>query len=218
MDDFQALLEKKRNLVEVYDKLKRQPPQTIQTADKGATIADLTSMINKLVSLTMRERLNVEFCPDDKKEKIISKAEKLDHNVITYKVVTRRSKDEIKPRIRQEVAEKTLDKEDERLGFISGHAFKSVIQFNIFSKSYSEADNIMEEFELLMETYSGFFKRNGIKEIYFEEQLTDQHYDIYREILSVRNIQYYVETERLSVIFNEKVKEIEILMSEKEDK
>jgi hypothetical protein len=43
---------------------------------------------------------------------------------------------------------------------------------------------------------------NGVAEILFEEHKTDENYDIYRQNLSVRNLVYYVEIEKLHVMFD----------------
>jgi hypothetical protein len=69
----------------------------------------------------------------------------------------------------------------------------------------------------MMFSYTGYFKRNGIAELFFENQFTDEHYDIFRQTLSIRNLQYYVETEKLHVIFKEKIKEIETFLSLKKE-
>ena len=59
-----------------------------------------------------------------------------------------------------------------------------------------------------MIAHAGFFKQKGVSDFYFREQLTDSEYNNFRETLSVRNIRYYVQIEKLTVIFNRKVNDI----------
>lgn len=118
--------------------------------------------------------------------------------------------------MRETVVEKT-NGDDSRIGEINGQKFKSTIQFNILADDPNIADQIMNRFEEMISVYTGFIKRQGIAEIVFKKQINDTDYNILRQILSVRSIQYYVETERLTVIFKEKIKEIETMLSLKEE-
>ena len=67
----------------------------------------------------------------------------------------------------------------------------------------------MERFEDLMITYAGYFKKNGVAELLFDQQYTDQSFETMRQTLSIRNISYYVEVEKLTVIMRESIKAIE---------
>ena len=67
----------------------------------------------------------------------------------------------------------------------------------------------MERFEELMITYAGYFKKNGVAELLFDQQFTDQTFETMRQTLSIRNISYYVEVEKLTVIMRESIKAIE---------
>ena len=78
-----------------------------------------------------------------------------------------------------------------------------------FASVYETAELVMEKFEELMIKYAGFFKKNGVGEIIFDNQFTDNAYDSMRQTLSVRNITYYVEIEKLTVIMKESIKSIE---------
>ena len=63
-----------------------------------------------------------------------------------------------------------------------------------------------------------FFKRQGIQELFFQEQLTDNEYNNFRETLSVRNLRYYVQVEKLTVIFNRRVDDIILIGDTVENK
>ena len=75
----------------------------------------------------------------------------------------------------------------------------------------------MEKFEETIIKHTGFLKRNGVAEIFFDKHVTDSHFDTMRETLSIRNLQYYVEIEKLTVMFKEKINQIEIIAQRKKD-
>lgn len=205
------LSQKEQRTYEVRSTTPYQSEQTgIQTAEKSASLFDFIKMVNKLSAIILKD-LDVEFIPDENK-KIVSNVDiKLDRPVITYKVISRKPKAELKPRIRQTIREKTNDPNDERVGEIYGQKFECLIQFNVFASVYDIAEQVMEKFEEMIFTYTGWMKKNGVAELLFEQQLTDEHYDMFRQTISVRNIRYRVEVEKLNVIFQDKLKEIETL-------
>jgi hypothetical protein len=180
----------------------------IQTAEKSACIYDLVKMVDKIVAVTMKD---VKFAPDMDRNNVTNADVTLDSPVITYKVVSRVPKKEIKPRVRQVVPEKTFNEKDARVGEVYGQKFECILQFNIFGSVYDIAEQVMERFEEVIFTYTGYFKKNGVAELYFKEQLTDENYDIFRQQVAVRNIRYYVEIERLIPIFQDKIQEIETI-------
>lgn len=188
--------------------------KTIQTADKSATLWDFIKMVNKLVTVTMKD-LGVEFVPDEGRNNILEPVQRIDHPYITYKIISRTPDGEFKPRHRQEISEKSGGS-DGRLGEIYGQKFKCYVQFNFFANGFSEVEKIAERFEDMIFTYTGYFKQNGVAEILFHNQLTDGDYNIFRQQISVRNIIYRVEIEKLTVIFREKIKEITTLLNQKE--
>lgn len=180
-------------------------------ADKQASLYDLIVMIGKLVKITMPK---VNFIPDEGKNVELDSMKNFDNPVITYKLKERTVKNEKKPRIREVINEKDLVGDDEvRIGEVYGQKFKCYIQFNVIATDYESAESVMSEFELLLFKYTGYFKDNGVAEIVFEKQYTDDFYAKLRETLSVRNLIYYVEIEKLTVIFKERIKEIEEKLS-----
>lgn len=60
----------------------------------------------------------------------------------------------------------------------------------------------MRDFEELMFRYAGYFKQQGVAEIVFKSRFSDKNYDYYRQNLSVRSLQYYVEIERNYVSYD----------------
>lgn len=217
MDHFEELLKKREDIIEKRKDISviQKDGKTIQQkADKAATLFDFIKMVDKLVTLTMPK---IKFLPDEGKILDLDMMTNFDEPLITYKVISRKPKSELKPRVRETITEKVSDG-DSRVGEIYGQKFECLIQFNVIASVYSEAEEVMEKFEELITTYTGFFKKNGVAELLFREHLTDDFYSKLRETLSVRNLTYYVEIEKLTVIFKEKIKEIEILAQKKEEK
>lgn len=176
-------------------------------ADKSATLFDFIKMVDKIITLTM-EDLNVKFIPDEGKGIYLGTDQSLNFPMMTYKLIERKPKGELKPRYREEFKEVDLDGHT-RIGEIYGQKFKCHIQFNIFASVYTTAEQVMERFEEAITTYTGFFKKNGVGEVLFDKQLTDETYEMARQSLSIRNIRYYVEIEKLTVIMRESIKAID---------
>lgn len=215
MDDFEMLLKRqaiseKRRELQVTE---ANPVSLPQKADKSATMYQFIEMVDKIVTLTMPK---VKFIPDEGKVVELDAMKDFNNSIISFKVLERTTKSELKPRVRETIVEKD-ELNEERIGEVFGQKFKCLVQFNIFASVYKEAEEVMEKFEELITSYTGFFKKNGVAEILFHKHLTDEHYAKARETLSVRNIIYYVEIEKLTVIFKEKIKEIEILAQKKEE-
>lgn len=217
MDKLEELLRQRESLAESpgkLDVLAANPSSPIQKADKSATLFDFIKMVDKLVSLTMKD---VMFIPDEGKTLKLDAMAKIEQPIITYKIKSREPLKELKPRIRETITENIEETEDQRVGEVWGQKFKCIVQFNIFTSVYTDAEEVMEKFEELITSYTGFFKKNGVAEIFLQKHFTDEVHEQLRETLSVRNLCYYVEIEKLTVIFREKIKEIEILAQKKEE-
>ena len=72
------------------------------------------------------------------------------------------------------------------------------------------SDAVMSYFEDMIFTYTGYFKSNGIAEVYFKKYYTDTSIDRYRQYLSVRSIQYFVEIEKQTTIFETTLEDIDM--------
>ncbi len=210
-----------REEVDLKDSLKKQQEdrnpnsyhpedKNILTADKNASLFDFIKMLDKIVTITLKD-LQVQFIPDENKIPLKTPDAIIDNPVITYKLIERTPKDAFKPRVMQHIEEKGIDPKETRLGTIYGQKFSSIVQFNIFASVYAVAEEVMERFEDLMFTYAGYFKKNGVGELYFEKQYTDSSYDLFRQQVSIRSIRYKVETEKLITVFREEIQEVETL-------
>lgn len=179
-----------------------------QKADKNAELFDFIKMIDTLVKLTME---NTEFIPDERKIHSLDVMKNIDKPIISYRVLGRKPKMEIKPRIREEIEENNPVTNEKILGEVWGQKFECYIQFDLIGSVYTEAEQVMNKFEELMFKYTGFFKKNGVAELIFDKHLTDESFDNLRESYSVRSLIYRVEVEKLIVVFKHEIEEIELL-------
>ena len=176
---------------------------------KGADLDDFADMVAKLVSKSMRKS-KVTFSPDEGARPQVDASEKIEHPYIFFSVIDSAPKNELKPRVREEIDELTEDKQNRRMGIIYGKRYVNVVQFDIFAADYTEANTVMKNFEELIFDYSSHLKDNGIAEIYLQKRFTDRNLDAYRQHFSVRSLQYYVETESLVARFGEVVESVSI--------
>lgn len=177
-------------------------------ADKNASLTDCIRMIGTIVDYDMKVN-DVKFINDEYQIKLTDPEIPINNPYISYKVISRKPSNEYKPIIREEANE--CDKyNQQRGGSIYGQFFDCIVQFNIYANESILADKIMDDFEELILNYTGYLKKEGVSEIYFKEQVTDNEYNNFRETLSVRNLRYYVKIEKLRVIFNRRLDDIEI--------
>lgn len=174
-----------------------------QQADKNCELDDLFAMINKLVVKALKKD-NVEFNPDEGARFVVDQQVPINHPIIQFDVISYEPKLELKPRVINQFIEESDDKNDrwKRHGQVWSQRFKCVIQFNIIGSDYITANKVMRDFEELMFRYSGYFKQQGVAEIVFKSRFSDKNYDYYRQNLSVRSLQYYVEIERNYVSYD----------------
>lgn len=166
---------------------------TRQRSDKGCSCFDFIKMVQKVTRLDLA-RYNIEFNSDRFKYKVTDPQIILDNPIITYQTISRVPMNgEIKPRVRDIVK----DQDNNLAGNIYAQKFNCTVQFNIFASVYDLAEEVMSNFESMMIKYAGYFKRNGVAELYFKEEISDSNYDLFRQIISVRNIRYTVHIEHL---------------------
>lgn len=179
----------------------------LSTAAKNATVEDFISMVTKLSNKALKS-LNVEFYPDEGAT-IADPEKKLEKTAILYRVIERKPKNKLKMRHSENIEEIVDEKNNKkRLGQIWSQRQDCIIQFDIVASDYATANKVMNSFEDMIFQYSGYFKKNGVAEIYFKKYFTDTSIDRYRQYLSVRSIQYFVEIEKQTTIFNSTLEEI----------
>ena len=203
--DFEMLLHmaerERNNLIRERDTVEDYVyPAERHKAKCGASLTDLVRMIAELVSKGMKES-GATLNPDEGARIRIDQEKKISNPVILYRVISSSPKGEMKPRVREDIMERTDDENSRRPGRIFGQRFECTVQFDIMAPDYLGADKAMEEFENLVFNYTSYLKDNGIAEIMLKRHFTDSNTDIYRQSLSVRSLQYYVEIEKLFVKF-----------------
>ena len=178
----------------------------MQRALKSASLYDFIDMLALIVDYSMKDS-KVKFITEDQEHVLTDPEVPFDHPYITFKVISRKPTLEYKPIAREEIVE-CDEHNEQRYGTVFGQKFDCIIQFNIFASENRVANKVMETFEELIISYAGYFKEQGVRDLYFKEQITDTDYNNFRETLSVRNIRYYVQIEKLMVIFNRSISDV----------
>ena len=211
MDDFEYLLKQRDNNINGNIKdfiIETERIEPLQ-ANKSASLEDFIVMLSNITSKAL-QYLKVNFIPDEGARLLKDQKETMNSPYILYEVVSRQPVTELKPRARQEIVEDIDDTVNSRQGVVWGQKFISIVQFNILACDYKTCNKVMELFEELIFKYTAYFKRNGVAEILFKNQLTDQNLDFYRQSLSVRSLQYQIITEKLFVQFKSNISGINL--------
>lgn len=177
-----------------------------ETASYNTNIFGFIKQLQKICNVVLPE---VIVIPDDDKNKYISPRIPLENPYITFNVKHRKLLKERKPMERNEFLETTQDVNEARIGTLFAQRFKCYLQFNIFASGYALVEEIMEKFEDVITDYTSAFKESGIVEICFEEQLTDETYETYRQTASVRNLIFLVIFERQRITYDQVIQSIE---------
>ena len=166
-------------------------------AEGNATFEDFIEWVNRLVSKVLK-KYKVEFSADEGSKTKVSATQTLDHPHIQFTIKSRKPKSGFyaKPRIREEFTESSINNSKGRRGTIYSQIFDYIVQFDILASEYTTANAVMNAFEDAMFNYTAFFKKNGVSEILFLQQYTDSEQDIYRNVVSVRSLQYLVSIEK----------------------
>lgn len=178
-------------------------------ATKNATLTDFIAMVARLCDKALK-KYRVKFIPDEGAT-IADPAKQLEQPTILYRVIERKPKNELKMRHSEDFSE-VIDKASNktRKGQIWSQRQSCIVQFDVVASDYAASDAVMSYFEDMIFTYTGYFKSNGIAEIYFEKYYTDTSIDRYRQYLSVRSIQYFVEIEKQTTIFETTLEDIDV--------
>jgi hypothetical protein len=129
---------------------------------------------------------------------------------ITYRV-TRRSLNEsfkdLKPRLRTTIPHPDI--EDEYIE-LYGQIFDVWVEFNVYSLGQEEADELVIELEEFLQTYAGFFKRNGVQEILFHAQGEDEVINDGKIGIAKRTLYYTMRFEKIIVRFLNEIQQIAV--------
>lgn len=201
-------LEEKNNLEKIGTeediKKEREEKQVpTQKANKCASLFDFIKMVSKVMKNTMKE---VSFEMDEGSRPIIDQAVTINEPRIYYQLLSRKLvPEDTKPRLRESGIKEQTEDNSFRYVSIYGQKFNCIVQFDIMCPKTSvnqTADEVMNNFEEMLINYTHYFKKNGVSELLFDMQTTDHNLDAYRQVCSVRSIQYKVTIEKLTKVYN----------------
>lgn len=136
--------------------------------------------------------------------------EKAEFPVITYRVTRRllnQDFKDLKPRYRTTIRHPHIQDEYVEL---YGQIFDVWVEFCIYSKSAEEADELVIELEDFLQTYAGFFKKNGVQEILFYAQGEDEVVNKGRVDVAKRTLQYTFRFEKIITRFLNEIEQIAV--------
>ena len=98
-----------------------------------------------------------------------------------------------------------------------GQWMDNLIQFDLWTKDNSSAEDLAEWFKSFMQEYEGIFIERGIQKILFWERLRDETILKWRNGLVNRSLQWYVRTEEIVTRNIPKIREINIYLKKLEE-
>lgn len=136
--------------------------------------------------------------------------EDVDFPTITYRIVHRKLSEgfkDLKPRPRGTIRHPYMEGEYIEL---YGQMFEVSVEFCVYSLSAEEADELVMELEEFLQTYAGFFKKNGVQEILFHSQGEDEVLTEGRVGAAKRKLLYTMRFEKLIVRFLNEIQQIAV--------
>ncbi|HDX9673985.1 TPA: hypothetical protein ROY08_001242 [Bacillus cereus] len=129
---------------------------------------------------------------------------------ITYRVVERKINQDIKdikPRFRGTIRHPYRDGE---YVDIFGQVFDLAVEFVIYSESAEEADEMVLDLEEFIQNYTGHFKKNGVQEILFNSQGSDEVIQSQRINIAKRPMYYKMRFEKITVKFINEIRQVQV--------
>ncbi len=153
------------------------------------TVYDLCREIGALLIKAWGDEWKDSFTPEYPKGTAATRR-------ITYRVVRR-----VRGANRGELVHRYLRSLDAqgRTADIYGRTYDITLQFDIWSKSAMEADDLVVRFDDFVAVYANYFRQNGVILIAFMEQLEDEHMDRWREDWYIRSLRFLVLIEDMRV-------------------
>lgn len=172
-------------------------------ADKTATFLDFVDDLRQLWEAAGKRGKIVRSFQKDKAS----------YPIITYRILKRRPHpafQEKKPRLRQ-----TIRHPHQPGDFIEiyGQVYQVIVGFNVFSTSDEEADELAVELEEFLFQYKAFFKKRGVKEIYFLEQDEDETVETSHFPLVKRSLVFDMQFELIIPFYQNQIEQLAIQAS-----
>lgn len=97
--------------------------------------------------------------------------------------------------------------------------FDCIVEFDFFDSTSKGCRNLMNRFETLLGTYTGFLKERGVSEIFFLKEVPAKYSLNYIEGIPMKCLYYFVRFERIKTVRLSTIKEIEyrLTVSEKRE-
>lgn len=119
--------------------------------------------------------------------------------VISFGVVDRASSKN-KKGLKSRQNEYMLDPEDENYTIIiSRKWFDCIVEYMVFHKTNKESRELLKRFEVFMETYTGYFKEQGVSEMVFLNEVDSRLSKKYKEGIPSTCIRYLMVLERITI-------------------
>lgn len=172
-------------------------------ADKNSDFKEFIDSLIRLWNIASPEEEPTEIIREKSNLKEIDSPSR-----ITYKLKHRthlKEMNEIKPKLRE-----TRPHPNRPGEFIDvfGQLFELKVLFTIHATTAEKADNLVEEFEDFMLRYAGFFKKNGVFEILFDEQLEDEVQSDTQIEVHRRPLIFKIRLERLTIRYQNEIEQI----------
>lgn len=117
---------------------------------------------------------------------------------------------EIRPRLRNTYREQNIDGNAPPITEILGQYMDAEIVFEVWEESNAKAEKLAKKFRDFMKIYAGYFKEQGLKEIYFILMSATPNGEILRDNSVCRKLVYFVKFEELTEVPVDIIKTIEV--------
>lgn len=94
-------------------------------------------------------------------------------------------------------------------------SFDCIVEFNFLCQTSKDCRKLMNDFEELIITYSGYLKEQGIGEIFFLKEVPPKYSLTFNEKIPMKCCYYYVRLERNRQVKVSKINEIEMKLKNK---
>lgn len=94
-----------------------------------------------------------------------------------------------------------------------GQVFQLIVEFNVYSLSDEEADELTVHLEEFINNYKAFFKKQGVKEIYFIEQGEDEVYTGFHAPFAKRTLFFDMHFEKITPKYLNQIEQLAIQAS-----
>lgn len=89
-------------------------------------------------------------------------------------------------------------------------SFDCIVEFNFWASTSKDCRTLMNDFEKLIGTYSGYLKESGVSEIFFLKEVPSQYSLNNADSTPMKCIYYFIRLERNEVVRVSQIKEIEL--------